>query len=248
MNIEQLIVIFIVAFIAESYGAVVGGGSFVIQPFLIYMGVPPLQAVSHDIIAGFASDIGGLVGFAKKEKSSIRVDVAKNILLSVIFGSISGLYTLYYIVNEDFIRYFISIIAIVMLVLSWKPNFVLSKVKNTFFTNQIIGFSIGFYISFSSAGTGIFATILLTSILKLSIIESIATKKILFAPAFLISSSYLLGTDFFIWELGITLILASLLAGFFGVYLVIFLGENKLKYLFRITVIFLAFYLLFYYK
>lgn len=246
LSLFEYILIFIVSFLGELYGSIVGGGGFLIQPFLIALGLSPHVVVASDVIACGGTSLGSFLVF--RARKLIDWKFVKTTILSFLFGVIFGLFLLYH-VSADFIEKFIAIAAFLFVVFgffSTKPvnDFRRNYIKYLKLKQMIFGFTLGAYGSFSGAGATTFGTYFMTVFFGYTFLEALASQTVLFliGMPLMIAGYIYLG----MFELNLVLLMsiAMTLAGICGANLAIRIGNVWLKRIFSTAVLCFAFYLL----
>ncbi len=76
------------AMVGETFGTVLGGGSFIIQPALLALGVPPHQTVANDICTAAFSSIAFMLTAMRRQR--IDKQVAVTMVPPMAVGAIIG--------------------------------------------------------------------------------------------------------------------------------------------------------------
>ena len=244
---EFLFIVFIVMYIAEVYGSMIGGGSFLIQSVLIALGVPPHIAVAHDVAGANGTNIGGALVFYKYKQ--IRYELVLWWIPGLIIGALLGVKLLVSVepwVIEKSLGFFALFGLIYMLFLK-KEQGVKEQVlpRKWHYLSIPFSFIVGVYFGFSSAGTGILTSFLLVSFFGLTFIQSLAARKVIhFIPMLVAALSYMY-LDLLYLDLWLVMFSAGFLAGLTGSFLSLKIGNERLKWIFMSVVAILALWLLF---
>jgi uncharacterized membrane protein YfcA len=243
---SQYCLVFIVTFIGELYGSVLGGGGFLIQPFLISLGISPYIVVANDVVASTGTSFGSYLVY--RNKKLIRWELVRSIAPGLICGNILGIYFLHS-VSPVFIEKFVALVALIFLGSTLMPKAETgiseralpkhAKTKLGFF-----GLVIGIYVTFSGAGAGTFGTYILTRVFGTTFLQALALQAVL---SFLIIPFALAGyiyLDLIQIRLLIVMLCATSLAGIYGAKIAVFAGDRWLKPAFSIAVLGFACYLL----
>lgn len=237
------VAIFVVTFLTKTYGVIIGGASFILQPFLLAIGVPPQMAISHDIAGTNGSTVSGMYVFGKSGHMKYRL--ALFMLPGLLLGPFAGVWLLS-IVPAVFIERFIAIVSCVgaayLLVRHKSSDGLVEKEMPQLwkFYALLYGCFIGAYIGFSGAGGGILSGLVLLSVFGLTVTQSIATKRIIHAVPFVTSAIgyYVMG-----WLEPIlfsVVFFACLCAGWVGGHITLKLNEKLLKFIFLTAAILMA--------
>lgn len=242
----QYLLAFGVSFVGELYGAVVGGGGILIQSFLLSMGIPPHMAVANDVLASAGTSIGSILVY--RNKALIRWNLVRSSILPVLLGALCGLFLLRY-VSPEFIEKFVAITALVfllyVLVLQKSGGLIESPLPaHAKFTLPLFAFALGFHVTFSGAGTATFGVYFLTLAFGLTFLQSLALLCMLFLIVLPVHVIGYLSSGYLHSGLLTVMISATLIAGFCGAHLAMYLGNKWLKAVFLLAVLGFALYLI----
>ena len=251
LSATTLIAIFLVTFLTKTYGVLIGGASFILQPFLIAMGIPPHMAVAHDIAGTNGVTVTG--GYVFLKSGHVNMHVLKYTLPGMIIGPAIGVYFLNSTPPELLEKFIATISFCGALYMLLKHRDVIhNTVKSHPFIEKhkpvfavIFGMFLGAYFGFSGAGGGILSGVLLISLLNLSVLQTIATKRILHAPAFLFSALSYLYMGWLDPYLFATMFSACLASGFVGSHMSLRINEKILGYIFIAAAAIMALLILF---
>jgi uncharacterized protein len=160
-DIELTIVIFLVClgFFAAFIDSVVGGGGLIMLPGLLFLGVPPTNALATNKLAGSIGSFTSTMMFLKS--GNIEFKKLSKIFPLVVLGSMLGAYIVHLIDPSILKPLMLLMLAIVLIYTLTKKDFgsisavkSLSKWKQALFIAALI--AIGFYDGFLGPGTGSF--------------------------------------------------------------------------------------------
>lgn len=243
LGLLSLAAIFIVTFLTKTYGVIIGGASFILQPFLLAIGIPPQMAIAHDIAGTNGSTITGLYVFGKTGHMKYRL--ALFMLPGLLVGPFAGVWLLS-ILPAVIIERFIAVVscagAAYLLIRHKSDDGLVEKEMPRLWAHYavIYGFFIGAYIGFSGAGGGIVTGLVLLSLFGLTVTQSIATKRIIHAVPFVTSA---IGYYYMGWlqpALFFTIFMACLCAGWVGGHITLRLNEKVLKFIFLSAAVLMA--------
>jgi len=154
-----------------------GGGGFITTPLLIFLGLPPAQAVATGKISGLSITLGSLSGMKGVKKASRR-RLGAIITLAFIIGLLAPLV----IINLDS-EVYKNLLAVLLLLMI--PVLILKKVGHAettpSFTKKLIGYGLLamslFLQAVFSGGLGSLVNIVLMSMLGMPAIEANVTKR-----------------------------------------------------------------------
>ncbi len=248
LSLYSYILIFIVTYLSQIYGSIVGWWSFLNQPLLIFLWLPPHMAVATDISATTWTWLWGFYVFQKKKL--IRWEIVKYALPWLVIWTFLWIYFLTS-VSSIFIEKFIAIAALL-----WAAYTLFNKNKdiggkefklpnNYHIWLPLFGLVIWAYVWFSWAGTSILSTLILTTFFGATFLQSIWIKKSIFIIPMVIS----MVTYFYLWlihiNVFITMFVACLLWGMTGSHIAIKIWDRWVKIIFITVVICIALFLLF---
>jgi len=177
-NIFKSFYIFLISFFSNTFSAISGGGSGLLQlPALILSGVPYYQALASHKLATVALGIGGSLRNYKSLSNDISV--AWQILIFGLPGVILGSFLVEFI-SEKYLYLILGIISIFLAFYSFlKPNLGLSSSNNKLnlvqkFRFLIFIFLIGILNGSISSGTGLLVTILLVKTFEMDFLRAIS--------------------------------------------------------------------------
>ena len=159
MTITEIIVTILLGTAAGFINTFAGGGSMLVVPFLIFIGLPANVANATNRIAILLQNVVSVSGFKQKRILDFKTD--SKLLLPVALGSIVGAFIAVDI-NEEIFKKVIAGLLIVMFFMlllnpdAWvKANADKAKMKSPWLRN-IIFFFLGIYGGFIQIGIGFF--------------------------------------------------------------------------------------------
>lgn len=163
--IEGIILVFAGAF-AGFVNSIAGGGSLVIMPLLIFMGLPSAEANGSNRVAIFIQNIFSVAGY--RSKGVYVFPFAIYMAVPAIFGAIIGSKIAVDISDQLFNRILAIVMITVMGITIFRPNLKeaaeseISKKKT--WISVLIFFFLGVYGGFIQAGIGFLVIASLTTI------------------------------------------------------------------------------------
>lgn len=239
--------LFLASLIGESFGALVGGGSIVTLPAILFVGAPLQSAIAIDNAASLGTEVGILTETWQKVITNKKLVLT--MAIPIIIGGIIGTHLLL-TVPTTIIKY--SMIAAILFVLAHsyfaknKPN-----PKSISKTNYAILFAflfmIGIYVNFIAAGEGTFSRIGLMSILGLSFIQSQGIKSTATMPVRIYSLVVTSLAGLIVWPFLLTKWCANFLAGKYATKFAKKIPDQYMKVALTIISLLFVIYLLFFY-
>jgi len=246
-EILTFVAVFLIGFIASVIGAMVGGGSLLSIPFLIFIGLPPQMAIATDRFGGIGAATSALFKFGKAKKiawkyvpilailSFVGSLIGANILLSIdprILQRVAG-FLLLFLLPFVFLKKDIGV-----------QQKKLSKLKRAF--GCLVYLFIQTFTGFFGAGTGPFIFYTLMIGFGLTIVEAVATQTIPFL-ILSISSLIVFATHGLInYQIGIALLFGMSAGGYVGAHIALTKGSAWVKRLFAVIIIVAGIKLLFF--
>lgn len=242
-----LIFVFLVGVVAAFFGAMVGGGSLLSIPFLIFLGLPPQVAIATDRFGGIGGTITAFFKFLKAKK--IVWKYVPILALLSLGGSLIGANILLSI-DQNLLQKIAGILLLILLPFVFLKRdigverVIVSKAKMV--AGSVIYFLVQIFTGFFGAGTGPFIFYTLMVGFGLTIIESVATQLI---PLLVLSISSIIIfalkgiIDF---QIGIVLLAGMAVGGYIGAHVALKKGSAWIKGLFSILVIIASIKLLFF--
>lgn len=235
LSIWMLLLVFIVTFLSKTYGVIVGGASFVLQPFLLAIGIPPQMAVAHDITSTNGCNVTGIYVFNKQ--GQIKKEIARYALPGLIIGPFIGVWLLS-VTPPEYIENFIatvSILGAIYLLVRRRGQIGLverDRPENWRVLTIIYGLLFGAYLGFSGAGGGIAVTLFYISVLGMTMTQSVATKRYVHAIPFITAGIGYFWQGWLQWDLLLAMFAGCLVAGYAGSHLTLRINDKILKIVF----------------
>ena len=230
----------IISVISNFISALSGGGAGLIQlPALLIFGFPFSNALATHKVASVALGLGASIPYLNR--NTLKRKYVFIILLSGMPGVLLGAYTASIIPGRlssillGFLTLFLSFYSINNKSLG-SSNKQISITKLRIFIGSLGLFVIGFLNGYLSSGTGLFVTIWMIAIFKLSFSVAISYTLILVGIFWNGIGALSLGlSGNILWNYIPILVLGSLIGGYFGAYFSIFKGSKFIKVVFEIV-------------
>tara|TARA_B100000700_G_C14830637_1_gene754313 strand:- start:78 stop:854 length:777 start_codon:yes stop_codon:yes gene_type:complete len=230
----------LVSIVSNFISALSGGGAGLLQlPALLFFGLPFPQALATHKVASVALGLGASIPHLMS--NSLRREYVFIILISGIPGVLIGAYVAS-ILPSIFSSTLLGFLTLFLCFYSLMNKNLGSsnKIRTLSNFNIFIGsfglFLIGFLNGYLSSGTGLFVTIWMIYIFKLSFSEAISYTLILVGIFWNSFGAFSLGlSGNIIWNYIPILILGSLIGGYFGATFSIVRGSKFIKLVFEIV-------------
>lgn len=218
MTLAEAILLVVAGTFAGFVNSIAGGGSLVIMPLLIFMGLPSAEANGSNRVAIFIQNIFSTAGF--RSKGVFVFPFAVWVAIPACIGALVGSQLAVEINDQLFNKILAIVMLIVMGITIFKPNIdpradlLLSQKK--IWTSALIFFFLGIYGGFIQAGIGFLIIAALTSIhgFDMTRTNSIKVFVILCYTAVAVFMFYVNGKVR--WEYGLVLALGNATGGWIG--------------------------------
>jgi len=250
MEIITLIVVLLVGLFAGFINVIVGSGSSITIPILIFLGFPPITAIGTNRFAMLFNNLTGAVRYHQKKKLHLKIALIFSIFAGIgaIIGALLVMSTKPTILKQIIAGILILEAFIIILVRNKLgiERMVVTFTKKHYVFGCSFGFLVGLYGGFIGMAMTSILIFLLVLLFSFNFIESAAIAKVI---TFVIS---LFATIIFLANLkvdllvGIILTISYIIGAYGGVHSAINMGNNKVRILFVIVVVASAIKLLFF--
>lgn len=225
------------ALVAGFVDAIAGGGGVITFPTFLFLGLPISQIVgTNKLVSTAGTSIATLTfirqGYAQK-------DILRLALPCTFIGALLGAATVLLLPNE-FLKPVVSILVIcVALYCFFRPALGMAHSyaglsKKLSLIVGLAAFSIGFYDGFFGPGTGIFLTFFFISIVGCDFLRATANTKALNWMSNITSLIYFVYHGHIRYDLGVPMLFANMVGGYFGAHTAIAKGSRFIKWLYLV--------------
>lgn len=239
----DFIYLILLGILAGFINTVAGGGSMLVVPFLIFMGLPANVANATNRVAIFLQNIVSTGTFRQQKVLNFRTDSA--LLLPTALGSLAGAYAAVDI-QEEILRKIIAGLLVVMFFMVllkpdvWiKANAEKAKAKNPVL-RFLIFFGIGFYGGFIQIGVGFFLLAGLVLGCGFDLLKANAVKVFIVLFYTLLALMVFIGYNLIDWKTGLILSCGNMTGAWIGSRLSIKWGARYIRYILLIALIIVA--------
>ena len=216
MEILNLLLVCLAAFLAGGFNSLAGGGSFITLPALLFVGIPPILANTTSAAVLLPGYLGSVLGF---KNTFSRIDYKKilPLLLISIICSVGGAISLINTSNEFFLKFipFLILIATLMFIINPSLNQTQSSTSSGFLRN--IGLAlVSTYGGYFNGGLGIALLSVLSLGKEFSLKQMSAIKSFLSFLITTVSVIIFFFNDFIVWSYVFYMVFFSIMGGFFG--------------------------------
>ena len=216
MEILNLLLVCLAAFLAGCLNSLAGGGSFITLPALLFVGIPPVLANTTSAAVLLPGYLGSVLGF-KNTFSTIDYKKILPLLLISIICCVGGAISLINTSNEFFLKFipFLILIATLMFIINPSLNQTQSSTSSGFLRN--IGLAlVSTYGGYFNGGLGIALLSVLSLGKEFSLKQMSAIKSFLSFLITTVSVIIFFFNDFIVWSYVFYMIFFSIMGGFFG--------------------------------
>ena len=216
MEILNLLLVCLAAFLAGCLNSLAGGGSFITLPALLFVGIPPVLANTTSAAVLLPGYLGSVLGF-KNTFSTIDYKKILPLLLISIICSVAGAISLIKTSNEFFLKFipFLILIATLMFIINPSLNQTQSSTSSSFLRN--IGLAlVSTYGGYFNGGLGIALLSVLSLGKEFSLKQMSAIKSFLSFLITTVSVIIFFFNDFIVWSYVFYMVFFSIMGGFLG--------------------------------
>jgi uncharacterized membrane protein YfcA len=248
MDFVGVLIIFAVGLIGGSFGTLVGGGSLLTIPTLIFLGLPPRIAVATNRLGVTGGSVSGLYEFHRKRFINYRIGFVVGI--PALAGSVLGA-NIVLQTDEVLLGKIIGVVTILILIFVMaKPEIGLKRAKrliskNEYLIGGVIGFLLGIYGGFYGAGSGTFFSYLLIMFFGQTFLESAGTRKIALLLMSFTASIVFAINGAIVYYLAVSLFIGMFIGSYLGAHYSDRIGNVWIKRLFFVIVLVMGIRLLF---
>lgn len=216
MEILNLLLVCLAAFLAGCLNSLAGGGSFITLPALLFVGIPPVLANTTSAAVLLPGYLGSVLGF-KNTFSTIDYKKILPLLLISIICCVGGAISLIKTSNEFFLKFipFLILIATLMFIINPSLNQTQSSTSSGFLRN--IGLAlVSTYGGYFNGGLGIALLSVLSLGKEFSLKQMSAIKSFLSFLITTVSVIIFFFNDFIVWSYVFYMVFFAIMGGFFG--------------------------------
>lgn len=231
-------ILFFTSFVANFIAANVGGAGLLLVPVLLFLGLPPQEAIGTRRVASLGMLPTSLYRFGKDKKVNVHIGIG--VAVTSIVGAYAGSKVLL-LMPEELMQKAIGVFILTLLPLLFlKKDFGLHPREHTNVVPNIVGYAlffvVGFVASFFGGGGQIFGTAILISCFGMTFLEAAGTRKIASLSFAITSLAVYITADIIVWSYGLTLLAGGAGGGYVGAHYGIKKGEKWVRRLFLVIV------------
>jgi len=237
------LLLFAVGTVAATVNVVAGGGSFLVLPVLLFLGLPPAVANATNRVGVFTQTVTSAAAFHGAGFLDRRMAVQSSVPAAV--GALLGAWAALHVSETLFRR----VLAVLMLAITLS-TFVVRKGRSdspgpvvTPLWVPAAFFGVGLYGGFIQAGVG-FLVLGITNALSLDLVRANALKTVVVAVLTALALALFVSQGAVDWPFGLALALGNVLGGLVGVRLAVVAGHAWLQRIVTVTIVLFAVLLL----
>jgi uncharacterized protein len=224
----------IVAFVAATIDALVGGGGLINVPALLLAGLPPQLALGTNKLSGIAGTATATATFAAAR--AIRWPLVAGATVAALVGSALGTHVVLH-TDPALLRIVVSVLLLlVSLVVTLNPRLgqdvARAAATRSIWRSSAIGLALGFYDGFFGPGTGIFMVFLFVAWLGLDFLGATGMAKVANFASNLGSVIVFALAGAIDYRVGTVMAIGAVAGGFTGSRLAIVRGAPFVRYVF----------------
>jgi hypothetical protein len=235
---SSVLSVFFVGVAAGALGAMVGGGSLLSIPFLIFLGLPPQVAIATDRFAGLGAALTAFFRFWLARKIVWRY--VPVLAAASLAGSLIGAGVL---VNADpgSLNIVVGVLLLVLLPVLFLKRDLGVAPREASTLRVRVGLTLYFLVQvlagFFGGGTGVLIFYILMSFFGVTIIQVAATQVLPFMVLTVSSMALFAANGIIDYRMGIVLMAGTAVGGYLGAHIAIQSGDIWVRRLFAVVVL-----------
>ena len=248
-SLVTALILLLVGFVGGTINTIAGGGSLLMLPVLIFLGLPPTVANGTNRVAILIQNMGAAGSFHRR--GLIPIHWLKFAILPALLGAGLGTFGAVRAGDLAFQRVLVVVMVLAAAATFWRPELpgpdhdAPVPTGRRAWVFRIIFFGVGAYGGFIQAGLG-FVTLAVTSAVGLDLIKGNAFKVALvlsFTPLALAGFAMSGQVN---WVMGFSLAGGTFLGGLLGVHLQVLRGQKWVRTIVTVMIVLFAVRLLFF--
>ncbi len=210
--------------------AIAGGGGLITLTAYVAVGLPAQTALGNNKFASASGTLVASIQYFRKQQVSLSIGLAATLFsfIGSTFGSF--LATRY---ADTYLNYLLVILVpSLALFMLFKPDFGRGREKSRTFLlllASLAGLVVGAYDGFFGPGTGMFLTIVFTSVLGLDLLKASGTARVVNLASNIAALAMFLHHGVIDFSIAIPCAVSAIIGGFLGSRLALKIGANIIK-------------------
>lgn len=230
IDIDVIVMLSMVAFLAGFFDAIAGGGGLITLPALFLAGIDPVSAIATNKFQAASATISATVTFARK--GLIEWRQGRILVIFSMLGGASGA-LLVSVIEKKWLEAAVPILLILVAIyFAFAPKLDLGSGKekiSILLFSLLVAPILGFYDGVFGPGVGSFFMVGFVFLSGLGIMRAISFTKLANASCNLGSLSIFITKGFIIWPLAISMAVASFLGAQLGARFALKIGPRLIK-------------------
>jgi uncharacterized membrane protein YfcA len=243
---STVLAVFLVGVIASVLGAMVGGGSLLSIPLLVFLGLPPQVAIATDRFAGLGAGVTAFYRFRRAGKIVWRYVPA--LVVASLAGSLVGASVLVS-TPPGSLRSVVGILLLVLLPLLFLKRDLGVVPREVSRPRMRLGLALYFLVQvlagFFGGGTGTLVFYILMAFFGVTITQVAATQTLPFVALTVSSLTLFAIGEIIDYRMGLVLMAGTAVGGYLGAHFAVKSGDRWIRRLFSVVVLGSAVRLLF---
>jgi len=214
VEILNLFLVCLAAFLAGGLNSLAGGGSFITLPALLLTGIPPVLANTTSAAVLLPGYLGSVLGFKHTFSTLDFIQIIPLLLITILF-SVVGAIVLINTSDEIFLKFIPFLILVATLLFIINPSSKVGTTASTFYRNIGLSF-VSAYGGYFNGGLGIALLSVLSLREDYSLKQMSAIKSLLSFLITTVSVTIFFINGFIVWSYVFYMVFFSVLGGFFG--------------------------------
>ena len=233
MSVSEIILLVLLGFAAGFINVFAGGGSMLVVPFLIFLGLPANVANATNRVAILLQSIVSASGFRQQKVLDLSSD--RKLLLPVLLGSIAGAFAAVDIQKEVLEKVIAGLLIVLFFMVLFNPDaWIKSRAGKTEALHPVVRFlvffGIGFYGGFIQIGVGFFLLAGLVLGCGFDLLKANAVKVFIILFYTLIALAVFVWYDLVDWKAGLILACGNMAGAWIATRLSIRWGAKYIRY------------------
>jgi len=231
----MLALLFAAGILAGFTNTLAGGGSLLVLPIMIFLGIPSPVANATNRVALLFQNITGTIRF--KQSGKLEVKPIIHITIAAICGSIIG--SIFAVkINSELFDKILGFVFILILLLMFKPKPKSGNRKSLpKLVEIIIFFGVGLYGGFIQAGVGFIFLATLNLIENYNLVKANAVKVFIVLCYTVFAVIVFAINGMILWKYGLLLAIGNSIGAWLGVNFAVKKGEKFVRVVLTIAVI-----------
>lgn len=240
----QLFLLAGVGVLSGFLNVMAGGGSLLVLPVLIFLGLPGNVANGTNRVAIVAQNASAVASFFRKGYSDLRTMLT--LALCAVPGAALGAYLGTQVSGELFNRILGGLMILLLILMSTKQRDAeITEKPKRLVLGHILMVAVGFYGGFIQAGVGFFLMAVLYRVVGLDLVRVNAFKVFIVGIYTLVALAIFADKGQVLWLLGAALAVGTTAGGWIGAHFTVKRGEGLIRVVLNVVLVVMAIRLLF---